>query len=84
MFCRVDGWEGELTLDEHEVAAVRWEAPADVFREAEKAPDRFTPWFLDEMHSLDWFGAKEADLPKHVATSSVGVSALLESQLVRR
>ena len=39
----------------HEIAAVRWIAPADLDREFEATPEVFTPWF-----TMEWIRVREA------------------------
>ncbi|KAL4449380.1 hypothetical protein ABPG77_007024 [Micractinium sp. CCAP 211/92] len=54
---RLEGYSGEVQLDEAEVAAVEWVALSELRRRAEAQPGQFTQWFLDEVSSLAWFEA---------------------------
>lgn len=52
-FCeRGDGGEEEtIKFDEDEVSEIRWILPAELKKEADEHPERFTPWFLAELRA---------------------------------
>ena len=43
--------ENIIKFDEDEVSEVRWVLPAELRRETEESPERFTPWFLAELRA---------------------------------
>ena len=40
-----------IKFDEDEVSEVRWVLPAELKKEVEEHPERFTPWFLAELRA---------------------------------
>ncbi len=50
----VGRYEGPVTPNPEEIAAVRWIEPEELDREIERTPERFTPWFL-----LEWPRVKD-------------------------
>lgn len=50
--CRLNGWDGELTLDPAEVQAWRWMNLEDVYTDIKENPDRYTSWIKAELSVL--------------------------------
>lgn len=57
---RLDGYEGAVSFEDGEVAAVRWVALAALEAELAEAPQRFTAWLREEGAALRWFRPPEA------------------------
>ena len=45
------GGEETIKFDEDEVSEIRWVLPAELKKETEGHPERFTPWFLAELRA---------------------------------
>jgi len=52
MCCRLDGFQGELTLDAEEVQDTKWQQMEDLYRDVKQEPERFTPWLRAELAML--------------------------------
>jgi isopentenyldiphosphate isomerase len=53
---RLDDFAGSISVDECEVAEAKWVSLPELRLHAERHPDEYTPWFLEEVRSLGWFG----------------------------
>lgn len=49
-------WDGPVTPDPGEVACVQVMTPAELARSIAREPESFTPWFLEELKTLEIFG----------------------------
>lgn len=54
---RLDGFKGSVSVDECEVAEAKWVSVSELRLHAEQHPEQYTPWFLEEIQALEWFGA---------------------------
>jgi isopentenyldiphosphate isomerase len=52
VFCRLDGFEGEVKMDADEVQAVQWKSLSDLVSELHTQPNNFTPWLRAELGML--------------------------------
>jgi isopentenyldiphosphate isomerase len=50
--CRLDGFEGDLRLDDDEVQATQWKMLSELCKEVQDEPDRFTSWLRAEFEML--------------------------------
>mmetsp|Transcript_29462 Transcript_29462/g.70156 ORF Transcript_29462/g.70156 Transcript_29462/m.70156 type:complete len:155 (+) Transcript_29462:485-949(+) len=57
---RVDNYVGSFRCDPEEVEEAKFISLIELKQAVEQHPEEYTPWFLDEIRLLDWFGAVEA------------------------
>jgi isopentenyldiphosphate isomerase len=67
----LDGFDGQITIDEDEVQEVQWKSLETLREEVEASPDSFTQWFRDEIASLQWFAGCQ-NLATHVEADQTG------------